>query len=576
MRLAEALAILNQPAPSDGDCFKAALVCGFMPLHLKTFLGARLRTALPRHQVEIDTGLYGDFLGNLDRLIRNPTDCIVVAMEWSDVDPRLGMRSLSGWRQSDFSEIVDHARAKIARMQELMEGAPAHTPLVIQLPTLPLPPIEPQFPNWRASRFQLQLQEILNGFALWALVSPAVKIANSSHLDRISPPAGRFDVQSELASGFPYTLPHASAVSEILADLIHNPAPKKGLITDLDDTLWKGILGEVGPAGVSWDLDHRSHMHAVYQGLLRSMAETGVLIAVASKNEAALVQKVFRREDLLLSKDHIFPCEVHWAPKSGSVGRILEAWNIGADSVVMVDDSPTELAEVKSVHPAVECMLFPKAPQEIYSLVGSLRNLFAKATVTEEDRLRLDSIRNRHAAQESRLLAGNPDAFLEQAESVLTFGFDKVSADPRVLDLLNKTNQFNLNGRRYTETGLHGLLQDPCVFLMKAGYTDKFGPLGKIAILIGRVAGRHIRVDSWVMSCRAFSRRIEHIFLDRLFGKFDIDEIEFDYLPTERNKPLQEFFAGLLGTPLETPLRLSRDQFRQKCPALFHRVEEEV
>ena len=575
MRLVEALKILNQAAPAGTDELRVSLACGFMPLHLQTFLSARLRQATGR-PVKLTTGLYGDFLGNLERLTKSPADAIAIVMEWSDLDSRLGLRSLNGWRLPDFADLIGHVRAKAARIQELLKASPGGTPLILQLPTLPLPPLEAVFPTWRAGNLELQLHELLSSFALEASAHPAVKLTSSAWLDRNSPPAARFDVQSELLSGFPYSVTHADALGEALANLIHPRPPKKGLITDLDDTVWKGILGEIGSAGVSWDIDQKSHMHAMYQECLRSLAETGVLLAVASKNEPDAVEEAFGRQDLLLTKDRIFPLEAHWGPKSGSVGRILETWNIGADSVVFVDDSPAELAEVKSVHPEVECILFPKNPQDVYQLLAQLRDRFAKSVVTEEDRLRLDSIRGNRAIQEqARGFGGNPDSFLEQAESVLTFNFDKASPDPRVLELLNKTNQFNLNGKRYTEAGLSSQLQNPCTFLMKASYTDKFAPLGKIAILIGRMEGTRLHVDGWVMSCRAFSRRIEHAFLHKLFERFAAQEIEFDYLPTAKNAPLQEFFRGLLEAPLDGPLTLTRERFQQTCPRLFHRVEDE-
>jgi predicted enzyme involved in methoxymalonyl-ACP biosynthesis len=111
---------------------------------------------------------------------------------------------------------------------------------------------------------------------------------------------------------------------------------------------------------------------------------------------------------------------------------------------------------------------------------------------------------------------------------------------------------------------------------MAASYEDKFGPLGKIAVLLGRIQGKSLRIDSWVMSCRAFSRRIEHQSLKQLFEKFDAEEIGFDYQPTPRNGPLQEFFTELLGSPLTADMRLSRAAFSEKSPSLFHRVEEAV
>ena len=145
----------------------------------------------------------------------------------------------------------------------------------------------------------------------------------------------------------------------MLADLIQPRPAKKGLITDLDDTLWRGLLGEEGVAGISWDLDRHSHIHALYQQTLRALAESGVLIAVASKNDPALVTEALARRDLLLPKDCLFPIEVNWKAKSQSVYRILEAWNINADAVVFVDDSPIELAEVQSLFPAIKCLRFP-------------------------------------------------------------------------------------------------------------------------------------------------------------------------------------------------------------------------
>ena len=135
--------------------------------------------------------------------------------------------------------------------------------------------------------------------------------------------------------------------------------PKKGIITDLDQTLWKGILGDAGVDGISWSLDGKSQAHALYQQVLASLADSGVLVAIASKNDPDLVEAALQRPDILLPPSQIFPMEVGWGVKSDAVGRILETWNIGADSVVFVDDSPMELAEVAEKYPGIECLRFP-------------------------------------------------------------------------------------------------------------------------------------------------------------------------------------------------------------------------
>ena len=137
------------------------------------------------------------------------------------------------------------------------------------------------------------------------------------------------------------------------------PLPKKGLITDLDETLWAGVLGDDGPEGISWDLDRKTQFHALYQQVLNTLGSSGVLIGVASKNDEALVRKALERPDLVVNPQHLFPIEAHWRPKvEGTDWRTLDAWNIAADSVVFIDDNPLELEQVKAEFPQMECLAF--------------------------------------------------------------------------------------------------------------------------------------------------------------------------------------------------------------------------
>jgi FkbH-like protein len=316
-------------------------------------------------------------------------------------------------------------------------------------------------------------------------------------------------------------------------------------------------------------------MHGLYQQFLGSLASAGALIAVASKNDRALVEKAFERKDMILSKENVYPLEVHWSRKSESVQRILKTWNVGPEAVVFIDDSPMEVAEVKAAFPEIECMAFPNNNyQAIWDLLKRLRDFFGKSVISEEDSIRLKSIRDTEVLRESRdATGGTLDDFLRSSESSIQFAFGKQPGDNRAFELINKTNQFNLNGKRLSDAAWKTFLNDPATFLMTVNYQDKFGPLGKIAVVLGTVEGKKLRVGSWVMSCRAFSRRIEHQSLKQLFEKFDAEEICFDYVATPRNGPLQEFFAGLLGVAPGTSLRCSRADFGEKSPSLFHRVE---
>jgi FkbH-like protein len=575
VKLKEALEIL-QKSPSDaGEEINAFLACGFTPLHLGSFLAAGLQLRFPDSRVILSQGLYGDLVGNIERMQSADPVYGSVVLEWTDFDPRLGIRSLGGWAPETLPDILNNVKSQTDRIIAVLERSSKTVPLSVCLPTLPLPPVS-YMAGGQASSFDLQLRALMAAFNARLAEIPSVKIVNPQRLDHRSSPNDRLDVKSELESGFPYKLPHASAIAELLVGLIAPPAAKKGLITDLDDTFWKGLLGEVGVEGISWDLDRHSHIHGLYQQLLSSFASAGVLIAVASKNDSDLVQQALGREDLLLPPDRIFPIEAGWGLKSESIGRILKAWNIGADSVVFVDDSAMEQAEVKAAYPDMECLQFPTGrDQAAYELMEQLRDLFGKDTISQEDTIRTDSIRQMNAVQSDvGNTEGQSDEFLAQAEGEITASFVKEPLDPRALDLINKTNQFNLNGKRLVEGIWRKQLDQAESFLMIVAYQDKFGPLGKIAVLSGNHKGNSLYVDTWVMSCRAFSRRVEHKCLDLLFNKFGVEEILFDYLPTLRNTPLQEFLAQFPNEASDQGYRITSKSFDEHCPPLFHNVKE--
>jgi len=575
MKLLEALEILKKEQPEKSAPFRAFLVCGFTPLHLQTFLDAHLRLALPGRRTEILSGLYGDFWGNLDRVAPAGADAAIVVLEWSDLDPRLGLRSLGSWEPATLPEILNGLRVKTIRFLETAAKASQQTVLIISLPTLPLPPVS-YSPGWQAGNFELDGRALLSSMAAELGRMNNVKVVSSTRLDTLSAPANRLDAKSEIASGFPYKLAHASVMAELMSLLVLPASPKKGLITDLDDTLWNGILGEVGAEGIYWDLEHNSQVHGLYQRLLRSLSESGTLIAAASKNDPRVVDEAFARKDLILPRNSIFPLEAHWGPKSESVSRILKAWNFGADAVVFVDDSPMELAEVQAAHPDIECILFPgDNPQAAVDLLYQLRDRFGKSALSEEDAIRRESLRrNRENAAEFSSHNGNLSDFLSHAEAELTINFAKEPLDPRALELMNKTNQFNLNGKRFTQTEWQAYMKRPDTFLLTASYRDKYGPLGKIAVLAGQRREGKILLDVWVMSCRAFSRQVEHRCIEEIFGRFGAGEIEFDFQATSKNGPLQEFLGKILGAAPSPHSKLSRENFEATRQETFHRVLE--
>jgi FkbH-like protein len=235
------------------------------------------------------------------------------------------------------------------------------------------------------------------------------------------------------------------------------------------------------------------------------------------------------------------------------------------------------LAEVQSAFPDMECILFPKSDYgAFWAMLEHLRDRFGKAFVTEEDFFRLQSIRS--SALVERPLNTEQvsmDEFLRSAEGQLAFIHHVPAEDARAFELVNKTNQFNLNGIRYDESAWSKLIRDPNVRVITVSYEDKFGKLGRIAVMLGRIDGKTMILESWVMSCRAFSRRIEFHCLEYLFERWGFEQIVLQVVKTDRNGPLVEFLQELTEDTLQQPVSLSRAAFFLRAPERPHHTTED-
>ena len=187
-----------------------------------------------------------------------------------------------------------------------------------------------------------------------------------------------------------------------------------------------------------------------------------------------------------------------------------------------------------------------------------------KTTVSEEDRIRSASLRI--GWQSSDSTGVSQDDFLAAAQAKLMFRFD--APDDRALELINKTNQFNINGRRCDAAEWRQRADDPSCFFVSVAYEDKFGPLGKIAVAVGR-RGETPRVETWVMSCRAFSRRVEHQLLQVLYERLECEEIAVDFIPTDRNAPTAAFLCEVSGEEVNGSVTITKTTFKNNCPPTF-------
>jgi FkbH-like protein len=573
MRLIEALQVVNAARDRAG-VRRFEIVCGFTPLHLATFLAAHLQLRVADERVQLAEGLFGDLLGNVRRAAAGGAQGAAVFLEWTDLDPRLGLRHAGDWAPAALPDIVRTTGDALGRLAAELPALASAMPVAVALPSLGLPPVA-YTPGWQSSPFELELRALVARCAADLGAVPRLRIVSEQRLVARSPAEARRSVKGDLATGFPYSHTHADELAELAAALLVPGAPKKGLITDLDDTLWSGILGEVGLHGVAWDLDRHAQAHGLYQQTLAALAASGVLVAVVSKNDPALVAQAFEREDLRLRRASVFPILASWGAKSAAVAQVLEHWNVGADSVVFVDDSPLELAEVQQRFPDVECVRFPADdPDAVYAVLGRLRDLFGKEAVLAEDALRLDSLRS--AGEFRNAAAGDgldQEHFLAGLGASLSLRFGR-HHNQRAFELINKTNQFNVNGERYTEAAWQALLERGDAFVLTVDYADKFGPLGTIAVLTGVAGAGTVSVERWVMSCRAFARRIEHATLRAVFEEFDADRVVVAYRGTDRNGPTRDFLAGFVAPPeAPGPVELTREAFEARCPPTYQTID---
>jgi FkbH-like protein len=571
MTLSQALALVRHKS-GVGQQRKIFLACGFQPLHLPTLLKGYLAKRFPNEATEIQTGAYGDIEGSLAIAAGSNAEAAALVIEWSDLDPRLGLRSAGGWALSVQADIIENCRDRFARLLGGLEALAAKMPVALVPPTLPIP-LMGHTAVGQSSLNELELQKLAATFLVNAALIGGVRVLNSSRLARFSAEPSRLDALMELKAGFPYTIPHASAVASQLVELMFPPSPMKGLITDLDETFWSGIVGELGVRGVSWSLADHTQIHGLYQQMLRHLSEMGVLLAIASKNELALVEEALRRDDLLVPASSFFPICATWGPKSRSVAEILRIWNIGADGVVFVDDSAMELDEVSTAFPTMTCLQFSrKQPAKVLELLEQLRNLFGKPEVHRDDALRQASIRANVALQSA---AGeSPSAeFVRNLQGRVTFDCRNDPSNKRLLELINKTNQFNLNGVRLSDGEWLKHLGDENALAIGVSYEDKFGPLGTIGVLAGRHVDDQFELTSWVLSCRAFSRKIEHHMLDFLFNQRHVTAVRLAFRRTDRNHPMQQCLASFdLGVEQDGEILLSRERLQNHVQELPHEV----
>jgi len=444
--------------------------------------------------------------------------------------------------------MVDRA---FGELRELRDGLRRHCPLVI-FQTLARPP-EPLFGSFDI-RLEASTRSLLHRF--------------NEHLRTLA--AERGDAVLDVAAlaetvGLQhwhhpgqwalYKLPFAQQMVPLFADHVGRllgalrGRGRKVLVLDLDNTLWGGVIGDDGLSGLRIGQgDGVGEAFLSVQRAALDLHDRGVLLAVCSKNDEAVARAPFRdHAEMVLRETHFAAFLANWSDKASNLETITRILGLGLDSLVLLDDNPAERHQVREALPMVAVPELPDDPA-LYPRTLLAAGYFEAAAFSADDRQRTAQYRANAARSEllgaSRDLAG----YLRSLEMVATVAPFDAQVRPRVTQLINKTNQFNLTGRRCTEAEVEAMEGDPGTFTLCVRLADRFGDNGLISALAGRRTPDAWDIDIWVMSCRVLGREVERFVLNRLAEAARAAgaiRLTGQYIPTGRNGLVGELYRTL-------------------------------
>ena len=318
---------------------------------------------------------------------------------------------------------------------------------------------------------------------------------------------------------------------------------KKCLVLDLDNTLWGGVLGEDGIDGVQLDGDYPGKAYHLWNEGLKELMNEGVILAICSKNNEADVEALFAAREMPLKLEDFVSKRINWQDKATNIRAIAEELNIGLDSMVFVDDNPTERELIRQQLPMVAVPDFPAQPYGLAKLYAQLvREYFCVYALTDEDRKKTEQYRQNASRKQLEAQFTDMTDFLRSLEMKLRI--EKVDVQsvsiPRVAQMTQKTNQFNLTTHRYTEDDVRALIARGAEVWTLA-VSDRFGDNGITGLII-LMPEDGWRIDMMLMSCRVLGKGIEEAFFKYVISRHE-GVVRGEYIPTAKNGQVADFYA---------------------------------
>ena len=387
-------------------------------------------------------------------------------------------------------------------------------------------------------------------------------------------PATRHDPVADKLAHIPYTDDWFGALAIVVARQVHmrKVAAHKVLVLDCDNTIWRGVVGEDGVAGIVLD----EGFLAVQDFAIAAEAK-GVLVCLASKNAETDVMRVFdERPDMRLARRHVVAHRINWELKSANLRALARELNLGLDSFVFLDDNPVECGLMQEMLPEVVTLQLA-SPDSAAALLANLWT-FDKASVTQEDQRRTEMYRQNAEREQLESSAADIGAFLESLQLKIAVTPPGEDDWPRVSQLTQRTNQFNFTTRRRSEPEMRALGDGTTVLAVRV--SDRFGDYGLVGLVIAVDAADAIEVDTLLLSCRVLGRGVEHEMLASL-GRLALargkSSVRLHLIRTAKNEPALAFADAVVGAHRrEVDGGVRYDIPADRAAAILHRAGEDA
>lgn len=520
-----------------------------------------LRAAAYAHRIDlkIDIGGYNSYVQEIldesNAVYRQPVNAVVLSVQARDVVPEL-------WE--GYADLAaGEAAAVVSRVQEdygnwvkmLRSRTSAH--VLLQTLETPAAAANGELDYQSAAGQAEALFRINQHMRSIAAATPGVHIIDYGALVARHGSGHWHDPHKWASMNMPFRAEGLTAVAgswmRILCPLAGRAA--KVLVTDLDNTLWRGVIGEDGVEGIQAGAAYPGCAYRAVQRALLDCSRRGILLAICSKNNAADVAPVFdRHPDMLLRMEHFAAERMNWRPKPDNLREIAAELNLGIDSLVFLDDNPAERSRVRMECPEVTVIELPEDPMEYARAIRDCPEL-QRLSVSDEDRHRGSLYQVQRQRTELERQAPTVEEFYRQLAQEIEIQPLTAATLSRVAQLTGKTNQFNLTTRRYSEQEIRQLAADPAVGIYAARISDRFGDNGITAVAITRIAGSVCEIDTFLLSCRVISRTVETALLAHLLE--DCKErgarlLRGWFFPTAKNAPAADFYPKHGFTPVES------------------------